>query len=625
MFQDILLQAFVYLAAAVITVPIAKRLGLGSALGYLLAGFAIGPHVLGLLGNDGENVMHFAEFGVVLMLFLVGLELEPSKLWRMRVPIVGLGGLQVTLTALVVAVLCISFSIVWQTALVIGLILALSSTAMVLQTLDEKGWMNTAAGQRCFSVLLFQDIAVIPILAVIPFLAVAGIAAPSLESHGPDHVEMAGWLRTLMMVGAVVGIWVGGRFLAQPVFRYIARTGSREIFMATALAIIVGVILLMNFIGLSPALGTFMAGVVLAESEFRHQLESDIEPFKGLLLGLFFLSVGAAIDLPLLTGEPVLIIGLVFALIAIKFIILFFLGRVFRLPLGDAVLFGFALAQGGEFAFLLVSFALQSSAIPVATANTLVLVVVLSMMVTPLLIILFERLIQPALANSAQSDVAPDEFEEQTCPVIIAGYGRFGQIVGRLLTAAGYHATLLDHDAGQIEFTARFGNKVFYGDASRAELLAAAGAGKAKLLVVAIDDPDKAVVMVETAKTMFPNLKILARSIDRPHTYRMIKAGVDWFARETFGSALATGEEALRQLGLPDAKARQISSTFEKHDTEGLYKLYEVWGDDEAYGFRIRQNIQELERVLQDDILSNEEEAAESALDQQNPEPGQQP
>ncbi len=623
MYQEVMIQALVYLAAAVIAVPLAKRLGLGSALGYLLAGLLIGPYFLKLVGQEGSDVMHFAEFGVVLMLFIVGLELEPSKLWRLRVPILGLGGAQVVITALAIGIISLAMGLPWQTALLIGLILSLSSTAMVLQTLDEKGWMKTAAGQRAFSVLLFQDIAVIPILAIIPFLALTGLGTTAASTgHGPAHGEMAGWLRALMVVGVVAGIWLAGRYLAQPFFRYIARTGSREIFMATALLMIVGVIVLMNWIGLSPALGTFVAGVVLADSEFRHQLESDIEPFKGLLLGLFFLSVGASINLALLAAEPGLVFAGVAGLIGIKLIVLYFLGRFFKLPVPDATLFAFALAQGGEFAFLLVSFALQSSAIPSETAGVLILVVILSMILTPLMIIFFERFLQPRLADRSQSaDEGQDEdMDGHGRPVIIAGYGRFGQIVGRTLKAGGFDSTLLDHDAGQIELTGRFGNKVFYGDAARADLLLAAGAARARLLVIAIDDPDKAVAMVETTKALFPHLKVLARAVDRPHTYRLMKAGVDFFARETFGSALAMGEEALRMLGVPDARAKWIAETFEKHDTEGLYKLYEVWGDEEAYGFRIQANLAELERVLADD--EEDAQAGKDDAESVGPSPG---
>jgi monovalent cation:proton antiporter-2 (CPA2) family protein len=607
-YQDLFIQAFIYIAAAVVAVPVAKRLGLGSALGYLLAGVIIGPFVLGLVGEHGEDVMHFAEWGVVLMLFLVGLELEPATLWRMRVPIIGMGGLQVGLTALGFSLMAVLTGFEWRMALAIGLTLSLSSTAMVLQTMEEKGWMKTAAGRSSFSVLLFQDVAVIPILAIMPLLAM-----PGLVESGDVSGARPGWLQTLLVFGAVAGIVLAGRYLCRPLFHYIARTRSHEMFIATSLLMIVGITLAMNYVGLSPALGTFLAGVVLAESEFRHELESNIEPFKGLLLGLFFISVGAAIDFGLLRNEWVRVLSLLAVLVVFKFSILFLLGRFFGLARADRLLFSFALAQGGEFAFLLVSFALQSRVFPTDTANLLILVVVLSMVFTPVLIIIFEKILQPRLVGSCEGEEPEEEdMDDPDNPVIIAGFGRFGQIVGRLLNAAGYETTLLDHDAGQIEMVGRFGNKVFYGDASRTELLRSAGAARAKILVVAIDDQDKAVRMVEATRQAFPHLKILARSIDRPHTYELIRAGVDFFARETFGSALATGEEALRLLGVTDERARRMASTFEKHDTEGLYKLYDVWGDDEAYGFRLGKNVEELAKVLQDDAEAIEQSGQET-------------
>jgi len=603
MTDNFFLQAFVYLAAAVIAVPVAKRFGLGSALGYLLAGIIIGPYLLGLVGEEGQDVMHFAEYGVVLMLFLVGLELEPSVLWRMRVPIIGLGGLQVSLTTLLIGLLCLLFGYEWQTALVIGLILSMSSTAIVLQTLEEKGWMKTAAGQSGFSVLLFQDVAVIPMLAVMPFLALPGLIAPEqlLEaSVGSGLTERPGWLSALLIIGVVAGIALAGRFLTRPVFRYIAKTRSHEIFIATALLLVTGITLAMQAVGLSPALGTFLAGVVMAESEFRHELESSIEPFKGLLLGLFFISVGASIDLELMVSEPLEIATLVLSLMGLKFAVLLSLGKIFKLQIADNLIFSFALAQGGEFAFLLVSFALQSHALGVDDANQLIMVVVLSMMLTPLAIIAFERLIQPRLVNTC-SEREDDEIDDDDTPVIIAGFGRFGQIVSRLLKASGFNATLLDHDAGQIELVGRYGSKVFYGDASKSALLKSAGAGRAQLLVIAIDDREKAVNMVEVSKMHFPQLKILARAYDRSHAYELIHAGAHYIARETFGSALGAGEEALKLLGVDPARADRMAKTFEKHDTDGMYKLSEVWGDEHEYGLRIRQNLEDLESVLQSD------------------------
>ena len=612
MFSSVFSQAFIYLLAAVLAVPLAKRLGLGSALGYLLAGVAIGPFVFGFIGPEGQDVMHFAEFGVVLMLFLVGLELEPRVLWRMRVPILGLGGSQVVITGSVVGAAAWYLGLPWQTALAIGLILALSSTAIVLQTLNEKSWMNTAAGRAGFSVLLFQDIAVIPVLALLPFLALGGAGAgiDAAAAHGAE-AGLAGWLRGLVVLGVVAGIVIGGRFLMRPAFHWIASTRSLELFIATALTLIVGITLAMEFVGLSPALGTFLAGVVLAESEFRHELESNIEPFKGLLLGLFFISVGASIDFGIVAGQPLLVLGLVLALIISKFLVLLVLGKIFRLNLADNLMFAFLLAQGGEFAFLLFSFATQNRVIASEMANLLVVVVVLTMMLTPLLIIAYDRYVRPRFIDCV-SPPEEDQIDAGPSPVIIAGYGRFGQIVSRLLTADGIKTTLLDHDSSQIELTGRFGYKVFYGDASRLQLLQAAGADEARLLVIAIDEWDKAVEMVASAKQFFPHLKILARAFDRSHAYRLMGAGADIITRETFGSALILGEEALKLLGYDEARAYRLMRTFKQHDEEGLRKLYEVWGDDKEYGLQVRQNIEQLEKVLKDDSEDSVEDFREA-------------
>ena len=605
MFSEFFLQAFIYLLAAVIAVPLARRLGLGSALGYILAGVIIGPYLLGFVGDEGQDVMHFAEFGVVLMLFLVGLELEPSVLWRMRVPILGMGGSQVLVSTLVIGVAAFALGLEWQTALAVGMILALSSTAIVLQSLKEKGWMTTEAGRGGFSVLLFQDVAVIPMLALIPFLALPelgmeiGQEIGDAGAHGAAHGR-PGWLQALMVLGVVVGIVVAGRFLLRPVFRWIAATRSQELFMATALTLIVGITLVMEFVGLSPALGTFLAGVVLAESEFRHELEANIEPFKGLLLGLFFISVGASIDFALVAAAPGLILGLVVALIMAKFMVLMMVGRVFKLNLADNLMFAFLLAQGGEFAFLLFSFATQNRVISPELASMLIVVVVMTMIATPLLMITYERLIRPRFVDCV-SPREDDEIDAGPNPVIVAGYGRFGQIVSRLLTADGIQTTLLDHDSGQIELTGRFGYKVFYGDASRVQLLQSAGAEEARLLVIAIDDREKAVQMAVSAKQFFPHLKVLARAYDRSHAYELMDVGAEVVTRETFGSALVMGEEALKLMGYDDAHAYRVMRTFKKHDEEGLKKLYEVWGDDQAYGLRIRQYVEDLEKVLKDD------------------------
>ena len=601
--EDFLFQAFIYLSAAVLSVPIAQRLGLGSVLGYLIAGVAIGPNVLRLVGSDSGDVMHFAEFGVVMMLFIVGLELRPALLWNLRKPIIGLGGLQVAITTSAIAGIAILFGLQWQTAVAVGMTLALSSTAIVLQSLNEKGLMSTEGGQSSFSVLLFQDVAVIPMLALLPLLAVGfPNAGPVDAAADPDG--LVGWRQALLVVGAVVGIIVVGRFVMRPVFRFIAQTRLRDIFTATALLLVIGIALLMQFAGLSPALGTFLAGVVLAESEYRHELESNIEPFKGLLLGLFFISVGASIDFGLIFDQPLLIAGLVIGLVALKFVLLLGLARLFRMARNDGFLFAFALAQGGEFGFVLLSFGTQSQVFDSEIANPLVAVVALSMAITPLLLILHERVIAPRLKHP-EIEPEPDDIQPGDNPVIIAGFGRFGMTVGRLLIANGVQPTVLDHDVRQIESLRRFGFKVFYGDASRPDLLEAAGCGNAKLLIVAVDDTDKAVEIVEAARAHFPNIRILARAYDRRHAYEFFDRGVDDVFRETQGTAIELGETALAALGYRAYRAHRSARAFKHHDERTLRDLAEVWHDEQTYILRSQQRAEDIQHLLQVDQAEN--------------------
>ena len=605
--EDLFFQAFVYLAAAVLSVPIAKRLGLGSVLGYLVAGVVIGPFVLGFVGQEGEDVMHFAEFGVVMMLFLIGLELQPALLWRLRVPILGLGGLQVVVTTLVIAIISLILGLSWQMALTVGMVLSLSSTAIVLQTLKEKGLIKTEAGQSSFSVLLFQDIAVIPMLAFLPLLAVKGVSPVTLAVNGVSFVAaeqhgsaLPGWQQALLVMVTVGGIIVGGRFLMRPVFRFIAATRLQETFTATALLLVIGIALAMQQVGLSPALGTFVAGVVLADNEYRHELETNIEPFKGLLLGLFFISVGASINFNLLLQQPLLILGLVAGLAIVKFAVLFGLGRFFRLQLSQSLLFACALAQGGEFAFVLFSFATQNNVLTKAVAGPLVAVVALSMVLTPLIMIVNDLLVQPRFVTSAPAREA-DAIDDNENPVIIAGFGRFGQIVGRLLIANGFKATVLDHDPGHIDMLRRFGFKVFYGDVSRIDLLHASGAEQAKLFVVAIDDREKALHTVELVRKQFPHLKILARAIDRSHAYELLRRGAEVVERETFDSALEMGVEALKLLGVRSYKAHRAARTFKEHDEQALQEMANLGGDETVLVARSRQLARNLEQLLRSD------------------------
>lgn len=590
--------ALIYLAAAIVAVPIAKRLGLGSVLGYLIAGILIGPYALGVVG-DQTDIMHFAEFGVVMMLFLVGLELQPSRLWKLRHSILGLGGLQVVLTAAVIFAFCYwFFSMHWQTALAIGLMLALSSTAIVLQSLEEKGWLKQEAGQNAFSVLLFQDIAIIPILALLPLLA---FAAPSSSKQISDSI-IAGWpvwQQVGVSVGVIAAIIAGGKYVSAPLFRYIAQTHMREIFTIFALFLVVAISLVMHSIGLSPALGTFLAGVVLAESEFRHELEADIEPFKGLLLGLFFITVGASINFELLFNQFSTVVALVALLIVIKACILFALAVTFKISSKQKLLFTLALAQGGEFAFVLLSVTTTLSILTPEQTSLVTLVVAVSMLIAPLLLMLYEQIQKRSSSTKPEFD-KPEQISTAK-HVIIAGYGRFGQIMGRLLHAQGYEITVLDHSPSQIELLRRFGNTVFYGDAARQELLEAAGAHTAQMLVVAIDNPDKTIEIIKLAHKNYPQLKIVARAIDRRHAYQLLNLKVDAFNRETVDSAINLAIESLQLLGNSKEDAERAGKLFRDHDRAAVLQLAELWGDDASYGVAVRQRMEDLKQVLQQD------------------------
>ncbi len=608
-------HAFVYLSAAVISVPLAKRLGLGSVLGYLIAGVIIGPFALGLIGEEGKDLMHFAEFGVVMMLFLVGLELQPTLLWRLRGPILGLGGLQVGVTTALFVGIQLIVGLAWRPALAIGMILALSSTAIVLQSLKEKGLQQTDAGQRSFAVLLFQDMAVIPMLALMPLLATyPGGGAPPAAQGAQWLEEFSGWTQTLVVLGAVAGIVVGGRFIIRPAFRFIAKTGLREIFTAAALLLVIGITLLMTLVGLSPALGTFLAGVVLANSEYRHELETDIEPFKGLLLGLFFIAVGASIDFGLISAQPAVVGSIVLGLVAFKFGVLYLLGFFGKMGSDQRFLFAFTLAQGGEFAFVLFSFATQHGVLSRSMAEPLVAVVALSMALTPLLLLINEWLVQPRFGTKERAARAADPLDEDN-PVIIAGYGRFGSIVGRLLTANGVSTTVLDVDSDHVELLRKLGFKVFYGDASRRDLLHAAGADQARLLVLAIDDQERELQIIHVVQKHFPQLQILARAGNRQHAYELLDAGVKHVYRETLDTALRAGTDALQMLGFRGYQALRAARTFRRHDEAALRELAGIRHDPKHYLRRVRQSIEELETLLRAELTAKPEQQRDAAWD----------
>ena len=614
-------QTFIYLLAAVISVPIAKRMGLGSVLGYLLAGAIIGPSALGLVADEesgGEHVQHVAEFGVVLMLFLIGLELRPARLWELRRPVLGLGGLQVVATAAAVTLAASVLGMPWRTGLAIGLILAMSSTAIVLQSLGEKGLLKTAGGEACFSVLLFQDIAVIPILAVLPLLALPGGAGTgAANADAPAHPgaieSLPGWAHGLVVLGAVAAVIVGGRYALRPVFRYIAHTELREMFTATALLLVVGIALLMQTVGLSAALGTFLAGVVLADSEYRHQLEADIEPFKGLLLGLFFISVGAGIDFHYIGAHPGQTLALVGALLALKFAVLFGLGSVFGLRDGDRLLFAFALAQTGEFAFVLIAFCVGQGVLHAGAASPLTAAVALSMAATPLLLIANDRLRRRlearrqarAGAVPAGNERPPDTVEPRDQGgVIIAGFGRFGNIIGRMLRSQRIPTTVLERDADWVDTMRDFGVKTYYGDALREDLLRSAGVERAKLFIITIKDREPSLALVDLLQTTFPHLTIFARAYDRIHAYELIRRGLDpaHIYRDTLGTSLDLGVDALREMGLRGTQALRVAHTFREHDRKGLVELARVYDGDKAiFTSTARRHIQNLQSLFRSD------------------------
>lgn len=608
-------QAFIYLVAAVIAVPLAKRLGLGSVLGYLVAGVVIGP-VTGLVGQEATTIQHFAEFGVVMMLFLVGMELDPKALWAMRVRLVGLGGLQVVLSIAAGTAMAWWLGLVWQTALTVGLIFALSSTAIVLQTLNEKGLAKTEGGRSAFSVLLFQDIAVIPMLALIPLLALPDLMAGSGTDAGHGSglslvADLPGWAHALTVIAAVAAVIVGGYYLSRPLFRYVVQSGLREVFTATALMLVIGIAALMSLVNLSPALGAFLAGVVLANSEFRHELEANIEPFKGLLLGLFFITVGAGINFEVLVAEWGTILALGFAVILVKALILLGLAVLFRIHGSNGWLFTLGLAQAGEFGFVLLTYSVQNSVISIELSQVLSLVVALSMFLTPLLFIAYDRVVLPRYRRAKNDEREADTIDDRA-PVIVAGVGRFGQIVCRLLRANDIPIVVLDHEIEQIENVRRINIQSYFGDASRPELLETAGIEDARLLVVAIDDRDRSVRIVEHVKQFYPGVWVLARAFDRGHSYQLRKAGADDVVSETYHSALELGGHALTAMGVHPLRAKQMTWTFVDNEKAHEDELFEAWQEiEEGISFSPRYG----------ELFMKLEEALSSAMDKDWEEP----
>ena len=584
-----LINSFIYLSAAVIAVPLSKAIGLGSIIGYLTAGIAIGPWGLGLVTNV-EDILHFAEFGVVLMLFLVGLELEPKRLWSLRRPIFGWGSAQVLGCALLLAAVAMLLGVDWRTSLVAGLGLALSSTAIALQVMGERNLMRTGSGQSAFSILLFQDVAAIPILALLPLL---GAAYASNEPAAPVNAAQD----ALKIVAVIASIVLGGRLLLRPLFRWIARSNTPEIFTAAALLLVVGIAALMQLVGLSMALGAFLAGVLLAESEYRRELETDIEPFKGLLLGLFFIAVGMSIDFGVLWQSPGLMAAIVVGFLVVKGLVIWGLARMMDQPFQERPVFTLLLAQGGEFAFVVFQAAAGAHVFSAQTASLLIGAAAVSMLVSPLILVAVDRLLLPRYAHCGVPQLA-EISEQQEAPIVVAGFGRYGQIVARTLLAQGIPCTVLDHDAEMIEAARSFGYRVFYGDATRLDLLRTAGAANARILVLAVDDVDQSLEIVDLVQAHFPQLQIVARAHDVTHWNKLRDRGVMKVEREMFESSLLSARSVLEMLGRSPEEAQQITTRFRQHNLELFEKLHPHYRDQAKLISVIKEGRAQLEEQM---------------------------
>lgn len=578
--SEFLQSSAIFLGAAALAVPFAQRAGLGSVLGYLIAGIAIGPWGLKLI-SDVDAILHFAEFGVVLLLFLIGLELKPKTLWQMRRPILGLGGAQVVVTSAILSSVAHLWGLSWQESLVIGMGLAMSSTAIALRVIEEQQLERSETGQSGFAVLLFQDIAVIPILALIPILA---------------GEQGGSWVDALWMLGGIALLLVGGRFLINPLFSFVVASKVRELFTVAALLLVIGIALLMQGLGLSMALGAFVAGVLLAESEFRHELEIAIEPFKGLLLGLFFIAVGMAVDLGLLLKYPLQIMLAVCALVCIKGGLLYLLARLFGTRPKARSSMAAILSQGGEFAFVIFTAAQAQSLLEPAQSSFLLVVVSISMMTTPLILTLQRRWF--ARQFNASSDELEVDVEDHEPRVIIAGFGRFGQVVGRLLYANKIKVTVLESDATQIRILRKYGYKVFYGDATNLELLRSAGAANAEAIVICTDSPDEVMKIVELCRLHFPAIKVLARARSRVEAYQLLNQGVDKYSRETFLGALDLGRQTLVELGMHPHQAKRAESHFRRLDNAMLKELLPMHNEGKKLSLRAKEARKELEEIF---------------------------
>ncbi len=596
--MSMLTQTSIFLGAAVCAVPLFKRLGLGAVLGYVAAGIIIGPWALGLVG-DVESILHFAEIGVVLLLFIIGLELQPTRLWILRKSVFGLGAVQVGVTALIIALVARATGLGWPAAVIVGLGLSLSSTAFALQILAEKKQLTARHGRSAFSILLFQDLVVVPVLAIVPFLG------PSVARADSGNL----WLGAVSALGVLIAVVVVGHYVVGRIFKFIASTGIREVFTAAALLLVIGTGLLLESAGLSMALGAFLAGVLFADSEYRHALEADIEPFKGLLLGLFFIAVGMSLDLGLVLEHPGMTMGLALALLLGKFAVIAALGLATGKRLNASLKLGAVIAQGGEFAFVIFSVAMGAGVLGAETAALLIVVVTLSMAFTPPLFALAEAIVrrrrQSVLVDTGELPVQGGH------NVIIAGFGRVGQIIGRILQARRIGFTALDSSPEHVDFVRKFGNKIYYGDASRLELLEAAGAEDASAIVVAVDDVEASLRIVRIVKGNFPHLKIYARARNRRHAYLLMDLGVSIFRRETFESSVELARLVLEGLGLPHAQASRLVDTFKRHDIERLKLAHASHSDQDRMIYLAKEAAKELEEMFEQD--ASESKAADAA------------
>jgi len=609
----LLQDTVVFLGAAVVAVPLLKRLGFGALLGYLAAGIAIGPFALDLISGV-QAILHFGELGVVLLLFIVGLELNPARLWALRRPIFGLGSFQVLVSAVGIGAGAWLLGLPPTTAVIVGLVLALSSTAFAIQTLAERNELRTQHGRAAFSILLFQDLAVIPLLAVLPWIA--HVALETTVALEMKELTETDWEAIGLSAAAIAVTVVGGRLVLRPALRLVAASGVPELFTAAALLVVIGTALILEAIGLSMALGAFLAGVLLADSQYRHRLESDIEPFKGLLLGLFFIAVGMSMDLARLFDTPLAVFGVAAGLMAIKFAVLMGLGLASGLRWDAALALAAVIPQGGEFAFVLFGAAISVGAVDRGTADFLILAVAVTMALTPLSVGLADR-VRAAFSRGKPAAEAPPEIDHEGARVVIAGFGRFGQIVGRLLNMRGIRFVALDSDNNRIEVARRFGNEAYFGDASRLQVLEAAGTARAEAFVIAVDDADRAIEIARMVRMHFPDIRIYARAIDRFHAYRLMEVGVSHVFREMFGSSLDMSKALFVGLGIPARKAEAIVRAFRDHDEDLLQEQYRLQGDEAAMIRSAREaaihlaGLFEHDKEISEDAAENPREAAE--------------